>query len=450
VPPSSPLPPSRSTVRARRGASRPAGSTGQATLEYVAVVAVVAAVLATVGTVVAGPAIANGVGGAFQRALCVVTGTGCRTLTPPVCTVRTAGTDISAKVKVTFVRLGRTAGLLRTERSDGTVDVTLLDKVDGGLVATAGASGRLELGGHDLGIGGLAEASVVAQLGGGRVWRVPDRAAADALQRKLVQVLVGRTGSSLPLVGPALSLAQRVAGVGSGVDLPRPSQRIVSAKLGGGLKVEGPLGLALHAAANVTVGGGHDLVAGGGTIYLTVDAAGGAALLSGLAGLDLTGEARLAVTVDRHGRPLTIAVTGTGRVTGRSAGRPGGAERPEVSTARADERSAVVTATLDATAAGGGAALVRLLHALAHLPAGAGETTAAARAFGATLAAGARVDVATYGRQEQRYGGGAEAGLGVGAGLDLEVVRARSVLLDAWTRPPGGLWEPRLDCLARV
>jgi hypothetical protein len=60
------------------------------------------------------------------------------------------------------------------------------------------------------------------------------------------------------------------------------------------------------------------------------------------------------------------------------------------------------------------------------------------------------VDVATYGRREQRYGGEAEAGLGAGAGVGLEVVRSRSELLDAWTRPPGGSWEPRRDCLARV
>lgn len=428
---------------------RPAGSGGQATLEYIAVVAVVTIVLATVGTVTAGPAIANAVGGAFQRALCTVTGAGCRTLTPPVCTVRTAGTDFSGKVTVTFVRLGRTAAILRTERSDGTIDVTLLDKIDGELVAVAGATGRLELGGHELGLGGVAEAAAVAELGGGRVWRMPDGAAADRLQRKLVQVLVGRTGSALPVIGHALSLAQRLAGVGTGVRLPHPAQRIASAKAGVKLEVEGPLGSDLEAAAGAAAGGSRDLVAGGGTVYVSLEGSAGAAALGGLAGLEAVREVKLAVTVDRHGRPATVTLISAGRVGAKLTGQRGGDGRPELKGAAGDERSTVVTSTLD-VASGAPPALGRLLRALGRGLPDLADVTAAARELGREFAAGARVDVATYGRRQQRFGGEAEAGLGPGLGVGLEVARSHSVLLDARTRPPGGLWEPRLDCLARV
>jgi hypothetical protein len=427
----------------RRGADH-----GQAGLEYLVVVALIAAVLAVIGTVTVGPAIANGVGEAFQRALCRVTGDGCPAVARPVCTVRTAGTDIDAGVKVTFVRLGRTTGLLRTERSDGTVDVTLLDKVSGGLVASVGASGRLQLGGQDIGTGGLAEASAVAQLGGGRVWRMPDAAAADRLQRRLVQVIVGRAGSSLPLVGPVLAVAQRVLDVGSGADLPRPTSRILSGRIGVAAKLEGPLGSELREAAGVALGGSQDVPGGGGTVYLAVDRSGGAALLSGLADLEAVGEARVAVTVSRTGRPVSVAVSGNGRVTaGHRQELERGASGALLHRVAAGGGSAQVSATLDLTDPGRIAAVTRFVYALTHDP---GGLAAAARTLGLALADGGRIDVATYRRREQRYGGSLEAGLGATAGVGLELTRTGSALQNAWTRPAGGAWERRADCLARV
>lgn len=424
----------------RRGADG-----GQAALEYLGVLALVAVILGAVATITAGPAIANGVGEAFQRALCRVTASACPSVVRPVCTVRTVGTDITAGVKVTFVRLGRTTALLRTERSDGTVDVTLLDKVSGGLVASVGASGHLELGGHDLGIGGLAEAAAVAELGGGRVWRMSDRAAADRLQHRLVQVIVGRTGSSLPVVGPVLAVAQHVLDVGSGVDLPRPTNRILSGRAGVTAKLQGPLGLELRTAGGVTLGATQDVAGGGGTVYLAVDHSGGAALLAGLAGVEAASEVRVALTVSRTGRPVAVMVSGTGRLTGsrRLAVDEDGSALHRVTAGGA---SAQVSATLDLTDPTRLAVLERFVHAFRD----PGTVPAAARALGRAVADGARIDVATYRRRDHRYGGSLEAGLGATAGVGLELARTGSVLQDAWTRPAGGAWERRADCLARV
>jgi hypothetical protein len=413
------------------------------------VVALVTLIFGVVGTITVGPAIANGVGEAFQRALCRVTGDGCRALERQACTVHTSGTDAGASVKLAFVRLGRTMGLLRAERSDGTVDVTLLDRVDGGLVATVGASGKLQLGGHELGGSALAQASAVAQLGGGQVWRLPDAAAADRLQRQLVEVLAGRAGSSLPLIGPVLDVAQSVLDVGSGKDLPRPTSRIVSGKAGVTVTFDGPLSSDIKLAARLALGGSRDVAHGGRTIYLAVEGSAGAALLAGLAGLELGGEARLALTLDGGGQPVALAVSGTGRY-GASLTKSSDRGGDGLSLARITGRGGSVqaSATLDLTDPANAAAASRVLRALS--PTGDGDLLAAARALGDAFAAEARVDLAAYGRREKRYGGSLDAGLGPGVGAGLDVTRATTDLIDAWTRPAGGAWEQRIDCLERV
>jgi hypothetical protein len=244
---------------ARRVAGRlrdgPAGGAcGQASTEYIAVVAVVALVLVVTGAAVTAPSIVNGVGAGFQRALCEVTGESCATVEPKACVVRTAGTDVSATAKLTFVRIGRTTALLRSVSSDGTVTLTLLDHVDAGLTAGVGASGRLQLGGLDLSNGALAQVAVVARLGGGRAWKVKDADAADRLQRKLIEVIVGRTGSTLPLVGPALHVAQSVLDAGSGRDLPTPSSRTIKGEVSVSATVKGPLATELQALAGIALG----------------------------------------------------------------------------------------------------------------------------------------------------------------------------------------------------
>lgn len=413
------------------------------------VVLLVALGLGVIGAITAGPSIANGVGETFQRALCRVTGDGCRSLVRQACTVRTAGTDISASVTFTFVRLGRTTALLRSERSDGTVDLTLLDKLDGGLVAGVGASGRLQVGGRSIGAGAVAQAAAVAQLGGGRVWRVADTGAADRLQRKLIEVLVGRGGSSLPVIGPALAVAQSVLDVGSGTDLPRPTSRIVAGRVGVAATLDGPLGADVELAAGLALGGSQDVAGGGGSVFLAVDGSAGAALLAGAAGLGLGGDVRLALALDRGGRPLSLSLAGTGRIgiTGhRSSDRGGDGLRFARGSGR--EARGQLTATLDLTVPGHAAAAARLLRALA--PGGSGDLVAAGRLLGRAFAAGARVDVARYANRERRYGGTVEAGLGPRAGAGLEITRAGGELRDAWTRPPGGAWERRADCLARA
>jgi hypothetical protein len=417
---------------------------GQASLEYIAVVAVVALVLVVAGAAVAAPSIVNGVGHGFQQALCSVTGEDCATVVPKPCVVRAAGTDVNASVKLTFVKLGRTTALLRAVSSDGSVTLTLMDNVDAGLTAGVGADGHLQVGGVDLSTGATAQLGAVARLGGGRTWKVADAAAADRLQRKLIEVIVGRTGSTLPVVGPVLHLAQKLLDVGSGRDLPRPVSRTLKGKVSVSATVKGPFGTELQAAAGVALGATQNLVDGGGTVLLDLDGGVSAAIAGGLGGLGIGGGVGVHVTLDRHGRPTLLALVASGRLDMAAAAK---AKLPgTLSAGDTRQATAEITASLDLTVPANLAVARRLLRALS--PGHHDDLSPAAGALAELVAQAGRLEVTRYGRHEHKIGAGAQAGLGAEAAFDVSLTRSDAELLDAWTRPGGGLWERRADCLA--
>ena len=67
-------------------------------------------------------------------------------------------------------------------------------------------------------------------------------------------------------------------------------------------------------------------------------------------------------------------------------------------------------------------------------------------ALGRALRDRARIDVRRYTREASSDGDGVDAGMGVRAGVEWGRDREATRLLSAVTRPPGGLWERRLDC----
>lgn len=418
---------------------------GQAALEYVAVLAVVAVLFGLAGSVAAAPAIVNGVGRAFQRALCGLAHSGCATVDRRPCTVRTSTAGGAVTAKLAFVRIGAQAGLLRAERSDGSVSLTLLEHLDGGLTAGVGAGGRLRLGGVEVGEGATAELAAVARLGGGRTWALPDARSAHALQRHLVEALAGGAASHVPVVGAALGFAQKVIGVGSGRHLPRPSARVLDARAGIEAAADLPGGHGISAA--LALGGGLtiDAVTGARSVLVRVESDAGAKLAAGLVGLAGGGSASLALTYDRRGRPVELAASAGGHGAGSIAVRGIGA--PALNGAAADGSSFTTSAVLDLRDAPARAAVSRLLRALR--PDRAGDLSSAAGALAALLHSSGRVDVQRYGTREAGLGAAAQAGLGAEVGVDAQITRASTRLLDAWTRPAGGVWERRIDCLAR-
>jgi hypothetical protein len=72
----------------------------------------------------------------------------------------------------------------------------------------------------------------------------------------------------------------------------------------------------------------------------------------------------------------------------------------------------------------------------------------AVRALGVALRDRARVDVRRYTRQASSDSDGGALGLGPRVGVELSRDREATRLVSAVTRPPGGLWERRVDCLA--
>jgi len=415
---------------------------GQSSVEYVAVVALVAIVLAVGGALVGAPSVANAVGRAMARALCLVRGGGCATVAAKPCVVGSSALKAGVTAKVVLLRVGRDSAIVRAERSDGTVEVTLLDNLGAGLKASLGAKGRLVLGDRTVAGGAMAEAHLVALLGGGRTWKLRGARAADRLVRRLEHVLAGRTASALPLVGPAIDLGQRVLRKGAHAELPDPDSRTYS----GGVSAEAKALLGPLEGVHGKLGGlagrrrGRD---GATTWFVRLSGEVGAPVVAAT-GLDAGagGELSLALTHDRSGRAQTLTVGAIGTLS-RSAALAGLAVGTGT---RGSGRRVQVSAALDLGDAADRARVDAVLRALA--PGRARELPRAVRALAAAIADHAALDVTTYGEKRRGIGLDVEAGAGVGVGVAAEFSRTDQRLTGAWSRPPRGAWETRLDCLA--
>ena len=421
-----------------RDGARVRRTDGQASLEYTALLALVAIVVAVGGGLGMAPSIVNAVGRQMRTALCRVGAGRCEALERQACTVRSRSTDGAVTAKLAFLRVGRGYGLLRSERSDGTVELTLLEHLDVGAEAGLGAEGHLEVGGVHLGGGGLLQAEAVARLGGGRSWSVPDGRAADRLQRRLVEVLAGRVGSSLPVVGPVAGILQHVTGRGAGRSLPEPDERTTTARATLELGAQGA-GTSLSGEASLTLAVQRRRD-GSSTRLLSVDGTLAGELMDGVAGRQGRRAVSIAVVHDPGGRPVELTVTTT-RSLSASAGL--GKLPPELQGQGTRGEEAEVAATLDLTSPAERAAADTVLAALARR-----DPRAAAAAVGGLgrLLEDARVEIRRTRTDEAALGGGGEVAAGAKVGVDVRVTRGASRLRDAWSRPEGGVWERRVDC----
>lgn len=425
----------------RRRALR--SSAGQASLEYAAVLGVVLVVLSAGGLRWA-PGIVNSVVHGLRRAICEVTGGPCPADERRACTVRSASGEGRIGAKVAIVSLGAGVSLVRATHSDGSVEVTLVRTGDVAVTTSVGASGEVRVGRRHVGISVEAEAELAAMLGRGESWHAADGREADRLQRAILEHVAGTAASSVPVLGGVLRRVQGALRVGEGRALRPPDTR------------SGSAGGRVTATADSLLGeaGGHGALertwseersTGRRTYGVRLDGALGLQLAGEALGVDGGRAVAASVTVARDGTPLlfTVAKTGDGAGATRFAGagrigRGGGAPPDRVHG----------EARLDLTVPANLAAVRRLLGAVrAADPAAA---LAAAGEVAARLAEGGRLDVAAYATESTGYGGGGDLGLGARAGVNAEVTRSESRLLDAWSRPAGGVWERRLDCLSGV
>ncbi len=399
---------------------------GQGTIEYVAIIALVAVVLAAAvaGASVLAPGVANAVVGQVRHALCIVSAHVCaQQVAQRPCVVRTARDERREAVSLGFVEIGSGRVVLRERLSDGTLRLTVLHRGRAGVTAGYGSSTQLRVGGVDIDVGAHARGTIAGLVGAGQVFEVRTAAEADAIVRRL------RADGS-----PTLDAARRL--VRRGDRGPAPDATLVEGGLDAGVDFELSAGKAKAGASSGGVnvlGRRVDRRTGETTWYLRLDRelpVFADALLGDASG-ELDGDALLAVTQDRRGHLVELSAlvgghgqAGASTVTG--AGAATGATRWEAE-ARVGLDDPQVAAALRAwrsSPASGDAVL----------------------ALGRALRDRARLDVRRYAREASSDRDGLDAGTGVRAGLEWGRDREATRLLSAVTRPPGGLWERRLDC----
>ncbi len=193
----------------------PRDDRGSGSLEFVGVV-VLAGVLTTaaVGTVVASsPAMSS----TIETVICQITGGSCQRsgnaltdddVLPEACDVYTEGKAVSTVVDVAFVRLGGTMGLERVDKSDGSIEISVVDQGEAGLVASAGGKGGVTLGKNSYSADLEAEAALTGGVLAGETWVFQDRAQADAFQsyveRELAEDVVSAASPVIGLVNGAV------------------------------------------------------------------------------------------------------------------------------------------------------------------------------------------------------------------------------------------------------
>jgi hypothetical protein len=389
---------------------RPRSTSGQACVEYVAVIALVALIFVVVGGfVLNGRAIAAATAAQIRRGLCVVEGHDCADAHEP-CSVSSHGSGSDLHVDVAVVRLGGGSAALIDRRSDGKVAVTVMDHLDAG--ASVGIGGGLKIGGR-FAIGAELRAAALASLGHGATYEVANERQAAALLRFLHRPKVDPN-----LYTPAVrAYWRRVEAVLPRIPAPSWSYRQIE---GRGSLSAGLIG------AEAVAGEREDQATHRRTYYLA-----GAVSLEG-EGEGGSATARLAVTVDREGKPVDLALMGAGKLN-VSGDLPVALEPVAGHLTAGRGRTWELEGHLDLTQRGRPS-----LRSLLARP---------ARLMRMVMADGS-MQMRSYGTANANLelSGQAAAGVKLGAGFSHTTSSQR--LLAAMEHTREGFWVPRYDCLS--
>ena len=404
----------RPVARARRraaGAPSVHGERGQASVEHAAVVVLVLVVLTgavAVATGLNGAGVVNAVHSGIRRAICVAGGDDCADFHVQRPCTRSVDEDVSSKgVSLGIWRVGKDRALTVERRSDGTVVVTAYDDVEGGVGTSAGLRfgiGRSSAGDED---DLEATAGVEGRLRGGwgRSWELEDEPAARDFLR--------RWSAGDPVRAPDVDRVRLGATTGLSGALSGPL----------GVDAEGDLLRGLSGE------GTRDRRTGRTTLGLAVPRS-VAGDLAGPLGLKLGGdlalEPSLTLVTDARLRPLELRLVGT--LTDRDGSR------------RRD-----VQVRVDLTRPEVGQGLRGVVQGLGFRD--VARTRAAAVALGRWAADEGWVDQREYRVASEGSGPDVELGLGVRLGFRNRDTHRSERLLRARTKPPGGIWEDRTDCV---
>ena len=296
----------RPAARAPADDRRVRAMRGQASVDYVALVALVALVLGAAAALAAATGIGESVVAAMRRALCVATGGSCGAHS---CVVASRREVSSGEFDVGVARVGTEETILREERADGTVALTLIRARAGGPQTGIGAQAQLGIGEHDFAVGAEARLALLARAGSGETYVVASRQAAEELEQRLRLSVLARK--------PETTIDNPVGGL---PDMSRPPPRLPAPdqtfnEHGAAISLEGGVRVAaLHAGLRV---GGQDIAGervdartGRRTVYLRRigELSGSLTVLSIGPGAVALGRELYAVTVDGDGRPLDLQV----------------------------------------------------------------------------------------------------------------------------------------------
>jgi hypothetical protein len=391
---------------------RPRSTSGQGTVEYIAMVALVAIVFTIAGAfTLQGRAIAAATMAQLRRGLCIVEGHDCADPHEP-CSVSSHGSGDDMNVDVAIVRLSGGSFALVDHRSDGKVAVTFTDHVDGGV--SVGVGGRLRIGGHPAASAEL-RAAFIASLGHGTSYEVNNDLQAEALIR-----LRGRPKVDPNFYTPAVrAYWRRVESVLPRIPTPTAQYRRFEATFSVDGKVLG---------GDAVLGMREDQIEGKRTYYLK----GSVDLDLGVVGPKPSGEGRVALTVDRNGRPLDIEVVGSGDLN-TSRDLPAEVHSVAGHVSAGAGRSWELEGQLDLTQPG--------RPSWRHLVTHPAELMRLIRDDGYS-------QFRAYGSTESDVGIEAHGKLGIGFGAGFSHMTSSQRLLTALDHTREGFWVPRYDCLA--
>jgi YD repeat-containing protein len=411
---------------------------GQAGVDYVGVLLLVTAVLGAVALVADGSGLPQAVDHQLLRALCVVRGGECEQDRAP-CPVRSDRRDDAVSARILVFHVGADKTLIREERSDGTVAITVAYGEQGGLEVSAGAHLEVALGRGGLGMGGELTAAAVAARERGYTWVLRDGHAADALVRRLG-------------VGPRKLDALVASG-----RVPAPAQRYRQGGVGSRGSASGGSvpGATLGLSSQDVAGTRTDASTGRRTLYVQRTVEGALSLTYATAGATVahTTRERYAVTYDAAGRPVDLMVLATGIYRG-SFDLPARLQPALglLSAPTGHVRTYVEETHLDLTDPESLRVARDFLEQVRRPDVvHAGAAVAVAAALRRRLDAVAVVHARTYDADQRRYGIDGVVGVeGIQLGASLSRTLLDSHLVAAATRGLDGVWRVRRDCLART
>lgn len=415
---------------------------GQASVEYLVATLAVGALLALGSSFVPGRAVGEAVVRQMARAICVVGAGDCEEDRQP-CVVATSRKGDSMHVNLVVFRIGHDRAVMREERSDGTVAVTLLNDASGGFDFGLGADAKISLGKHALLVGGELRAAALAHHGSGSTWVVPSGAAADRLIKRLGSPPRTSGRFAAPPVKP---------------NLPAPTETMSDTAFSVTFDGGGGAGLAngtLSLGSTDFFGSRVDAATGRRTAFVrrrntmtgAVSLTGGVVKAAGGTG-DASHDELYAVTVDRDGRPVDLSIVqgGSYRV---SADLPAqlAPVAGQLGVPTQGGRLYETETHLDLTNPLNLAAARDFLEQVRSPKPHFGRVAQVSQALRERLDAFGTIQARTYDLDASSLGAAAHAGALVKVGGGYEHSSDSARLVAAMSRGPGGAWTSRDDCL---